>query len=120
MMSFAFPRSLRLLTPSDFQRVFNQTGLKTGGKHLLFLARENGLEQPRLGLVIARKRVRRAVDRALIKRHLRESFRLRQAALAGLDVVVLLRANLRDPDPRTLRPEIDALWDKLLAKREQA
>ena len=120
MMSFAFPRSLRLLTPSDFQRVFNQTGVKTGGKHLLFLARENGLDIPCLGLVIARKRARRAVDRGLVKRHVRESFRLRQASLAGLDVVVLLRANVNRPDSRALRAEIDLLWDKLLAKREQA
>ena len=117
---FAFPRSHRLLSPAEFQRVFTRTDYKTGGRHLLFLARENGLDVPRLGLVIARKRSRRAVDRTRIKRHLRDSFRLRPAALAGLDVIVLLRANLHDPDPVTLRAEIEGLWDKLLAKRDKA
>ena len=43
-----------------------------------------------------------------------------RASLAGLDVVVLLRANVNRPDSRALRAEIDLLWDKLLAKREQA
>ncbi|MCH8542252.1 MAG: ribonuclease P protein component [Alcanivorax sp.] len=115
-----FLRANRLLQPSSFQRVFNQPDYKVGGRYFLFLARENQTPLHRLGLVIGRKRAKRAVDRGLAKRQLRESFRQRPEQLAGLDIVVILRGNLDHPDAAILRTEIDSLWDKLLAKRHQA
>ncbi len=117
---FRFRRENRLLTPADFQRVFDQARYRAGSRHFLFLAIENPLAVHRLGLVIPRKRARRAVDRARVKRQLRESFRHRPDSLRGLDVVVLLRGGLSDPDPAELRAEVDDLWDKLLAKRTRA
>jgi ribonuclease P protein component len=45
----------------------------------------------RLGLVVAKKHLKRAVDRNRFKRLVRESFRSHQEQLAGLDVVVLAR-----------------------------
>lgn len=117
---FRFRRENRLLTPADFQRVFDQARYRAGSRHFLFLAIENPLAVHRLGLVIPRKRARRAVDRGRIKRQLRESFRHRPDSLLGLDVVVLLRGGMNDPDTAALRVEIDDLWDKLLAKRSLA
>lgn len=117
---YRFLRANRLLQHASFQHVFNQPEYKVGGRHFLFLARENQTSLHRLGLVIGRKRAKRAVDRGLAKRQLRESFRQRPEQLAGLDIVVILRGNLNHPDAATLRVEIDGLWDKLLAKRHQA
>ena len=117
---YRFLRENRLLQPAAFQRVFNQPDYKVGGRHFLFLASENQTDLHRLGMVIGRKRAKRAVDRALAKRQLRERFRQRPRQLAGLDIVVILRGNLKHPDAAILRAEIDSLWDKLLAKRHQA
>jgi ribonuclease P protein component len=55
------------------------------------LYRSSGLDHPRLGMTTSAKRVRSAVRRNRIRRVVRESFRLAQARLAGLDVVVLVK-----------------------------
>jgi len=62
---------------------------------LQVFAKPNDRAYSRLGLVVARKTERRAVNRNRIKRKLREAFRAQQGQLAGLDVVVRLRRPLR-------------------------
>jgi ribonuclease P protein component len=54
-------------------------------------ARANDLRFARLGIVIGRKAVARAVARNQCKRWVREAFRATQFDLAGLDVVVRFR-----------------------------
>lgn len=120
LSSHSFARQHRLLTPADFKAVFDGADYRAGGAHLLLLARENNLPLARLGLVIGKRRVRRAVARNRIKRHGRESFRARKQALAGLDVVLLVKAPWQRPQPVELTTELARLWDKLLAKRGQA
>ena len=84
---------MRLLTASDYERVFRHPQ-KSSDKALTVLARRSGREFPRLGLAISRKQIRRAVERSHIKRLVRESFRQHQDLLRGLDVVVIGRSNL--------------------------
>jgi len=43
---------------------------------------------PRLGIVVGKRAVRRAVDRNRLKRAIRESFRHEQHRLPSLDIVV--------------------------------
>jgi ribonuclease P protein component len=43
---------------------------------------------PRLGLLVSKREARSAVVRNGIKRRIREAFRLEQARLAGLDILV--------------------------------
>ncbi|MDX1802607.1 MAG: ribonuclease P protein component [Alcanivorax sp.] len=118
--SQAFTRQHRLLSGREYQAVFDQPSLKVSNAAFLLLVRENGLTLPRLGLVIGRKRARRAVDRARIKRRAREQFRIRQQQLAGLDIILLQRGNLQNPSGEQLTAQLAALFDKLLAKRQQA
>jgi ribonuclease P protein component len=54
-------------------------------------ARPNEVGFARLGIVIGRKAVGRAVDRNQCKRWVRERFRATSGELAGLDVVVRFR-----------------------------
>lgn len=84
------------------------------------LARENGMNHPRLGLVVGRRKAKKAVDRNRVKRLGRESFRLRTPELTGLDVVLLLRRPPESNDASALRDKLEQAWQRLLAKRTQA
>lgn len=80
------------------------------------LATANHLGHPRLGMAISRKNVKRAVKRNLIKRQLRESFRLHQAIIGDFDVVVLAKPGSDRLERHELREEIDSCW-QMIAKK---
>ncbi len=83
-----FPKQSRLLTKSDFERVYQQR-CRAGDGVLLMFAWSNGQPRTRLGLSVSRK-VGNAVVRNRIKRWLREAFRLSQHELpVGLDLIVI-------------------------------
>lgn len=82
-------------------------------------ARRNGGDLPRLGLIISKKSIKRAIDRNLVKRIARESFRLCQVRLGGLDVVVMSRAGLGELSRPALRAVLDKHWDGLVRWRER-
>jgi ribonuclease P protein component len=66
-------------------------GLRRGGVSVQ--TRPNALGCARLGLIIPRRVVRRAVDRNRLRRVLREWFRLNQQQLGGRDILVRLTAS---------------------------
>lgn len=107
-----FTRQLRLLRPAEFKRVFSNA-CRVGTKHLTMLSTPNHLGHPRLGMAISRKNVKRAVKRNLIKRQLRESFRLHQAIIGDFDVVVLARPGIDRLARHELRQQIDQCWQKI-------
>lgn len=114
-----FPKSRRLLTSHQFQRVFSHAAIKVSHRQLLILACPNQLDQPRLGLVIAKKHVRTAVQRNRIKRCVRESFRLEQHKLPGIDAIVLARATLDSLSDAALRQLIQQQIARLIRKAQQ-
>ncbi len=118
-MSACFGRELRLLKPADFKQVFDQVEIKVPHPHLLMLVRRNGLDHPRVGLVIAKKNVKLAVHRNRIKRVIRETFRLTQDDLSGLDIVVLARRGLGELDNPDLHQLMQKQWHRL-QKRSRA
>jgi len=78
------------------------------------LARYDGdRDTARLGLAVAKKHVRRAVDRNRIKRVVRESFRRQQHRLKGLDLVVLVKPGIQKVDNRTLFAALQTHWQRL-------
>ncbi len=90
MTRFDFPKSVRLLRSSDFDRVFGRKCSFSDGMIVAYFDRCEQ-ERPRLGLVVSKK-CGNAVTRNRWKRALREAFRLVQHELpSGLDVVVLPR-----------------------------
>jgi ribonuclease P protein component len=106
---FTYPKALRLLQASEFKVVFDQPDCKTSCREFLLLVRFNNKTQPRLGLVIGKKSVRRAVARNLIKRVMREQFRLQQHALADLDLVLLARRGADALDSAQLATQLRQL-----------
>lgn len=101
---------------ADYQRVFSSCRFKVNDRYLTLLAVTNGLEFPRLGLAISRKVVRTAVARNRIKRQIRESFRLCQAALGALDIVAIGRPGVARAKNRELAPAVEKLWNQLAKK----
>lgn len=112
----AFTKSLRLLNSSDFQTVFDDAPLRASHHVFLFLARLNNLSHPRLGLVIAKKHIRHAVDRNRVKRLIRETFRVKQQLLAGIDVIVLSRKGMNDLANAALVEQLDLQWQRLIRR----
>lgn len=113
MSGHDFPKQLRLLTAGDYRYVFDHAIYKVHGKGLMALACPNGLGHPRLGLVISKKSVRRAVDRNRLKRLARESVRLQQSSLPAIDIVLLARRGANELDKATLHRQLFGMWRRL-------
>ncbi|HTB35248.1 MAG TPA: ribonuclease P protein component [bacterium] len=112
----------RLLKASEFTRVFKQGRRLSLPEFTLAYrvrpSRDGKSYPPRLGLSVSRK-VGDAVRRNLIKRRLREIFRLNQHSLApGCEMVVIPRKEAVELSYKELETRILALWErgKLLIK----
>ncbi|MGB3622603.1 MAG: ribonuclease P protein component [Ketobacter sp.] len=117
MSPFSFQRHQRLLNPSEFKRVFDGVEGRISHTFFLILARRSNPEQPaRLGLVVAKKHLKRAVDRNAFKRIIRNEFRLSQSQLAGLDIVILARPGSAQIPQKDLAAQINKYWPKLVQR----
>ena len=79
--------------------------------------RPDGENGARLGLVIGKKFVRRAVDRNQVKRVVRERFRCLRGDLPAVDVVVRLMVKSPRMDRKMLAADALALLEKLKQTR---
>lgn len=95
-ISRRFPKRLRLLRASEFERVFGARN-SVGNSHFVLFGTANDVGFARLGITVSR-RVGNAVARNRWKRLLREAFRLSQHELPSLDLVFVVRAS----EPPTL------------------
>ena len=96
----------------DFTRVFSQPK-RSSSRTVTVLARANGTETARLGLAVAKKNVRKAVDRNRVKRLVRDYFRRHSAQLSGLDVVVLARRGIDSESNAEMRAQLELHWQRL-------
>lgn len=80
-------RVRRLSQRRDFDAVFRQPAVRLNRGSLWLAGRPNALGEPRLGMVVAKRVLKRAVARNRAKRMIRESFR-QTANLPAMDVVV--------------------------------
>lgn len=109
-----FPKSARLLRPSEFRRVQLEGRTVDLGAFVVRVAERPVSAEPleaRLGLAVSR-RAGNAVARNRIKRRTREWFRHHRALLSGLDVVVSARPQAAGLDQRAA----EALFLRLLER----
>ena len=118
MKPLGFPKTRRLLTSTAFKGVFDHVDKKFYTKGILVLVKKNkALEEPsavnlppRLGLVVSKKNVSLSSNRNIFKRSIRESFRINQQLLQGLDIVVLVRKDIIEIDRKSLWQALNQLW----------
>ena len=115
-----FPRRLRLLAAGDYRQVFETAVYKVHGKGLMILATPNELGHPRLGLIVSKKNLRRAVDRNRLKRLARESIRLQQHRLPSVDIVLMARRGVGDLDNKVLHRQLHGMWRRLEREAQKA
>lgn len=103
--AFGLGAEKRLARKSDFERLLHE-GARRSKSGFVFYVTVRPAGPPRLGILISRKHAPRATMRNGIKRCIREAFRLEQACLGALDVLVrppygarpgpLMQARLRE------------------------
>ena len=108
-MSFCFPASHRIKSNSQFQGVFRDAKKVSRNGFHIFL-KQNSLDFSRLGIVISKRCVKKAVDRNKFKRIIRESFRLSRNNLRKYDFVFLARRNLQNMEKEVLRQDLESIW----------
>lgn len=110
----SFGRELRLTTPAQFRQVFEKNSRSTD-RYWTILYRSNVSGVARLGMAVAKKRAKRAVDRNRLKRIIRESFRCQQI-VPGVDIVVLPRDSSVSANNADLRKSLDEHWLRIARK----
>ena len=103
-MNASFPRTARLTQRREYDHVFQAPERKSSDRCFTVLGRSRLQGEPaRLGLVVAKRQIRRAHERNRVKRLVREAFRqLPQREKAALDIVVIARAAAQDTDNAAL------------------
>ena len=86
--------------------------VRSSDRFFTVLARPTGRPAARLGLTVARRAAKRAVDRNKLKRLARESFR-HQSSLPPWDFVVLARAGADRAERHLLRASLDRHFEQL-------
>jgi len=84
---FGFGAEKRLASKADFERLLREGARRNRSGYTFFTSARAG-GPPRLGILISRKHAARATVRNRIKRCIREAFRLQQADLGAIDILV--------------------------------
>jgi ribonuclease P protein component len=114
-----FSRELRLLTPTHFEYVFSKA-IPAVSNQITLLGRFNGSKNPRLGITLAKKRVKHAHERNRLKRVIRESFRLQRHSFPNIDIVVVGKSGLDKLSNKELFALLEKLWKKLALRCEKS
>jgi ribonuclease P protein component len=115
-----FGRGKRLLNKHDYAHVFNQAQYKSSAGNFLLLAQPSLTSSSRLGLVVAKKHIKKAVGRNNVKRHARELFRQQKASTLPLDMVLLSRTGAGQLDSSEIRQQLDRAFKKIIAQASQS
>lgn len=110
--NYAFRRTQRLLNATDFKSVFDKP-YSSSDHYFTVLGKPNNSDVARLGLAIARKRIKLATARNRIKRITRECFRQHPTLLEGIDCVVMAKTGADEADNQILFRSLAKHWQQI-------
>ncbi len=114
MANNTFKRESRLLTSLEYDKVFKHNTVRASAKGIVILAlKKEENTETRLGLVVPKKVLKRAVWRNRVKRIVRETFRISKHALPNIDVVFLAKPTIGDLSNQELNSTLLKLWEKI-------
>ena len=93
--SHTFPKYLRITNTLDFKRLFAH-GNRANLEFVRVISLENSFEFPRLGIVVSKKNLSKAVLRTKFKRVVREIFRRYKHDLEKKDYLVISTKKIKD------------------------
>lgn len=102
----------RLTCAAEYDRVFKNSR-RSADRFFTVLYCRNDLGYSRLGLAIAKRHIRLAVQRNRLKRVIRESFRAASSELDSFDVVVLARSGARNMENAKLFESLRRHWQRV-------
>jgi ribonuclease P protein component len=109
---YGFPSRYKLLKTDEYSSVFSfRRRFFMDGLTIHYMP--NALGYPRLGIVVGKKAVRRAVDRNYVKRVVREWFRRHREMLGDVDLVVQFKDSFGKRDYRRMAINLDAILKRL-------
>lgn len=111
-----FTKEQRLLTPAAFREVFDAPERKLHQSHLMAFVRTNTHEQPRVGMAITKRKVPTAVARNLIKRQIREQFRIKASSLENKDIVFIVKNSVKGLSNKEIKMEVINIFKKIEKK----
>ena len=117
-MTLRFSGHHKLKKAADFSSVFKEASVRQSGDCILLLGKLSHHPINRLGMVIAKKNIPRAVDRNKIKRVMREVFRNQSSFPIDtcLDIVLLVRGRIPKDTTESLYQRLELQLNKLLKK----
>ena len=95
--------------------MLRQRSMRVAKGPFVALALANTFGAARLGMIIGKRHLSRAVDRNRVKRAIRESFRRHHARLPSLDIVIQLARETLADDARLA---LDGIWQRLSEVRQ--
>jgi len=116
---YAFQPFQRLLKQADFKYVFDNPE-KSRDACFTVLARPNAVDYARLGIIVSKKRIKRAVVRNRIKRLVRYSFRMNQHCLLNKDFVVLAKEKVVESPNAFILQSLATHWQHLSHRCENS
>jgi ribonuclease P protein component len=117
---YLFRPEQRIRNSAGFQVVFDSPSCKVAQPQYLVLVRANHQIKSRIGFVVARKKIRLAVERNRIKRVARNSFRLHQYDLPPVDIVFIARQGLDGLSNVEFAKALSKTWQQVQRRHQAA
>lgn len=108
-----FPREIRILTSGEYDQVFKKCIRASVPGVLVLGHKTKNVGHCRLGLIIPKKVLKRAVWRNRVKRIAREAFRLSKQSLPCVDFLVIAKPGIRDISNAELTQSLLSLWEQI-------
>lgn len=108
------PKECRLKSPADYREVY---GSEYWGNTRLFSFNVIPAENSALGVTVSKKVSNLAVKRNLIKRQIKEFYRIHQAQLPNTKIVITAKPLSGSQTRAKRREDLNELWHKALKWR---